>query len=53
MRVEDYAKYINVLHDLAQVEDDLREMVRHPSGGETYPEQVAREILSERFGVDL
>lgn len=52
MRVEDYAKYINVLHDLALVEDDLRGV---EAAEETYgavAAGVARFILFERFGVD-
>lgn len=48
MRVEDYAKYINVLHDLALVEDDLRDIL---SVGHLLPQQGwAERILFERFG---
>lgn len=44
MRVEDYAKYINVLHDLALIEDDLRNAGDDP---------LALAILFERFGHDV
>jgi len=50
MRVEDYAKYINVLHDLALVEDDLRETVVN---GNQRASAFAQRVLYERFGVDL
>lgn len=57
MRVEDYAKYINVLHDLALVEDDLRDTVKtSASSNEAYDAGVqwlAETILFERFGVDV
>lgn len=57
MRVEDYAKYINVLHDLALVEDDLRhEALRHSMGANDWDDgriDFARRLLFERFGVDL
>lgn len=53
MRVEDYAKYMNVLHDLAQVEDDLRKVVAQGGVGDYYQDaQLAERILIERFGVD-
>lgn len=51
MTVEDYAKYINVLHEHALVEDDLRTV----SWSRDYDESVralADMILYERFGVD-
>lgn len=48
MSVEDYAKYINVLHDLAQVEDDLRQGTRR-NGEQAH--MLATRILFERFGV--
>jgi hypothetical protein len=50
MRVEEYAKYINVLHDLALVEDDLRETVVN---GNQRASAFAQRVLYERFGVDL
>lgn len=50
MRVEDYAKYINVLHDLALVEDDLRETVVN---GNQRASAFAQRVLYERFGVDV
>lgn len=53
MRVEDYAKYINVLHDLAYVEDDLRDVARHEDRYGANAVGVARFILFERFGVDV
>lgn len=49
MRVEDYAKYINVLHDLALVENDLRETVVN---GNQRASAFAQRVLYERFGVD-
>lgn len=61
MRVEDYAKYINVLHDLAKVEDDLRAVMDEPFVGsapgdndyQAGEKNLARQILFERFGVSL
>lgn len=50
MRVEEYTKYINVLHDLALVEDDLRETV---VSGNQRASAFAQRVLYERFGVDL
>lgn len=53
MRVEDYAKYINVLHDLAQVEDDLRSVLDPNTPPALWSNvRVAERILFERFGVD-
>lgn len=53
MRVEEYAKYINVLHDLALVEDDLREVVKEGGVGDYYADaSLAQRVLYERFGVD-
>lgn len=49
MRVEDYAKYINVLHDLALVENDLRETVVN---GNQRASAFAQRVLYERFRVD-
>jgi hypothetical protein len=48
MRVEEYAKYINVLHDLALVEDDLRDTVVN---GNQRASAFAAQLLWERFGV--
>lgn len=56
MRVEDYAKYINVLHDLALVEKDLRKAHAVSNGSDSYDAGVqwlAGTILFERFGVDV
>lgn len=48
--INDWNKYINVLHDLALVEDDLRDTVVN---GNQRASAFAQRVLYERFGVDL
>ena len=50
MFVEEYAKYINVLHDLALVESDLRDTAVN---GNQRAGAFAQQLLFERFGVDI
>lgn len=45
--LSDWNAYMNVLHELAQVEDDLRDATR----SEGYARDMAERILFERFGV--
>lgn len=45
--IEDWNKYYNLLHELALIEDDLREV--QPGVG--YAAEIAKDILWERFGV--
>lgn len=46
--VADWNKYMNLLHELALVEDDLREGTRR-NGEQAH--MLAARILFERFGV--
>lgn len=48
--VENWNKYINVLYDLALVEDDLRDAAVN---GNQRASAFAQRVLYERFGVDL
>ena len=50
MFVEEYAKYINVLHDLALVEVSLRDTAVN---GNQRASQFAQQLLKEQFGVDI
>lgn len=54
--LSDWNAYLGVLHDLALVEDDLREQVRGVVGNDEFLDgksHLAEVILYERFGVDL
>lgn len=54
--INDWNKYINLLHDLAYVEDDLRKAHAVSNGSDSYDAGVqwlAGTILFERFGVDV
>lgn len=50
----EWIKYINVLHELALVEDDLREYASREGFDDATiaTELMAGDILFERFGVD-
>lgn len=50
MRVEDYTKYIGILHELALIEDDLR--AASYSSATATSRALAKRILFERFSVD-
>lgn len=54
---EEWTRLINLSHDLALVEDDLRNAVKtNASSNEAYDAGVqwlAETILFERFGVDV
>ena len=47
--IEDWNKYVNVVHELALVEDDLRTTARN---GNQRASAFAQQVLFERFGVD-
>lgn len=47
--VDDWNKYINLLHELALVEDDLR-AARDGAEGDTLAVEFAERVLYERFG---
>jgi len=49
--IDDWNKYINVLHDLALVEDDLRTEVLIAGNVPDGASALAASILWERFGV--
>lgn len=48
--IHDWNKYMNLLHEMALVEDDLRQIV--DSGDDGGWNGGAAHILFERFGVD-
>lgn len=49
--IQDWQKYMNLLHELALVEDDLRHVVQvHHDLPRA--QEIASRILFERFGVD-
>lgn len=52
--IEHWQKYMNLLHEHALVEDDLRKAQQDGGTGDYFQDyQLAVRILFERFGVDL
>lgn len=55
--IENWQKYINLLHEMALIEDDLRQQaIKHSMGVNDWEDgkiDLARVILFERFGVDV
>lgn len=55
---EEWTRLINLSHELALIEDDLRTAYAYTSGSADYDEcesaeSLASRILFERFGVDV
>jgi hypothetical protein len=49
----EWNKYMNLLHEHALVEDDLRSVVKSGGAQDYYQDEyLARRILFERFGHD-